>query len=229
MKNRKFKFEFYSSSIGSKANSSKFRSLKPGFILHNGIPAKPFPSTLSRPFTSTPPRKGDPLGFVALSFATPYPASLLTNPLAGSFILLMGMAATLFLATASLLPFFAQNPQYVEILRILDNIFGLYERFLAYEQNGIAILSANINNYTPETLTNFYFSLQELVTVRESLFNLLTRVINLPGMEFMARPVVDRANEIHEDLRLGGNNLMILLRDIEDRLNLPQEERIPTF
>jgi hypothetical protein len=212
MKDRKLKYKF---------DSSKSHYIKSDLVIHSGISARPFASTTSN--------KADPLGFVALSFATPYPPSLLANPLAGAFILLMGMGSTLFFLTSSLPLFFAQDPTYAEILCRLDNLFGLYETFLAYERSGIDIMLANLNNFTPETITNFYFSLQELVTVRESVFDLVTTAINSPEIEFLERPLVDRINEIHEDLRLGGNNLMSLLREIEDILNIPAEERIPYF
>jgi len=185
--------------------------------------------TSVRSFTSTSSRKGDPLGFVALSFATPWPPSLLADPFGCAFILLMGMGASLFFSASLLFPLFAQQPEYVEILRALDNVFGLQETFISYLMNGINILSGNLNNLAPEILTNYYFSLQELVTVTESLYNLLTDFINLPLIDFLDRPLIDRANEIHENLRLAGNNLMRLLRGIEDRLNIPQEERIPAF
>ena len=182
-----------------------------------------------RPFSSTTSRRGDPLGVTALAFGTPYPSSFLASPFGSTFIILMGMAATLFFVTGSLPEFFAQDPSYALILLRLDNIFNLYESFLLYEQNGINMLLTNLGNFSPETLRNFYLSLQELVTIRESLFSILDRLINLPEIELLGGPVLDRANQIIEDLRLGGNNLMGLIRDIEDILNISEQERIPSF
>ena len=182
-----------------------------------------------RPFSSTPSRKGDPLGITSLAFATAYSSSFLANPFGAAFILLMGMAATLFFVTRSLPDFFLQDPSYASILLRLDNIFNLYENFLLYEQNGINILLANLSNFSPETLRSFYLSLQELVTIRESIFFNLDHLINSPEIELLGGPILDRANQILEDLRLGGNNLMDLIRNLENRLNIPEEERIPSF
>ena len=204
-----------------KRNSFRFNYVKLGLLLHNKFPIRSFSSTLSR--------KGDPLGNLVVAFGTPYASSFLCNPLGGAFILLMGMASTLFFVTMSLPEFFAQDPSYAVIIQRLESIFLLYERFLSYEQSGIDMLLANLNNFSPETLNNFYLSLQELVTVRESLFSNLSNLINSPEIEFMEGPIVDRINQIFEDLRLGGNNLMSLVRNIEDRLNIVEEERIPLF
>jgi hypothetical protein len=182
-----------------------------------------------RPFSSTPSRKGDPLGFVVAAFSSPYAPSFLSNPLGTAFILLMGMAVTLFFLISSLPAFLASDPSYVLILQRVDSICLLLERFIPYEQNGVAILMASINNFTPETLNYFYLSLQELLTAREALFPLLSELVNSPEIEFLEPPVVDRINQNLEDFRLGGNNLMRLIRDIEGRLNIPEGERIPPF
>lgn len=191
------------------------------YVKHDKLPIRPFSSTSSR--------RGDPLGSLVAAFSVPYAPSFLCNPLGGAFILLMGMASTLFFVTMSLPEFFSQDPSYAIIIQRLENIFLLYERFLSYEQSGIDILLANLNNFSPETLNNFYLSLQELVTVRESLFSNLSNLINSPEIEFLERPIVDRINQIFEQLRSGGNNLMGLIRNIEDRLDIAEEERIPSF
>ena len=205
----------------SKRNLSRFDYVKSDLLLHNKLPIRSFSSTFSR--------RGDPLGSLVVAFSTPYASSFLCNPLGGAFVLLMGMASTLFFVTMSLPEFFAQDPSYAVIIQRLESIFLLYERFLSYEQNGIDILLANLNNFSPETLNNFYLSLQELVTVRESLFSNLSNLINSPEIEFLEGPIVDRINQIFEELRLGGNNLMGLIRSIEGRLNIAEEERIPLF
>lgn len=182
-----------------------------------------------RLFSTTSMRKADPMSTVVISFNTPYASSFMANPLGGAFILLMGMASTLFFVTAALPEFFAQDYSYALIIQRLENISLLHETFLAYERSGTDILLASMNNFSPEVLGNFYLSLQELVTVRESLFNILDNLMDSPDIQFMEEPIVDRINQIHEDLRLGGNNLMALIRNIEDRLNIVEEERIPSF
>jgi len=100
---------------------------------------------------------------------------------------------------------------------------------MSYELNGINVMLTSMSNFSPEVLNHFYLSLQELVTVREALFSYLADVINSPEIEFLPRPLVERIEQNMEDLRLGGNNLMALVRDIEARLNIPQAERIPSF
>lgn len=223
MRNEKLQFKLGVSSkkLDLKSNSSRLNVSKSDLVLHNGIPV--------RPFVSTSQKKVDPLGFVALSFATPYPPSLLANPLAGGFIILVGMAASLFLITSSLPQFFSQDPSYAQILCRLENIFLLYDTFLSFEQSEVNRMLVNLNNFTPETLTNFYFSLQELVAVRESVFEAVTNLINSPEIEFIERPLNVRINGIYQDLRSGGNSLMNLIRTIEDLLNIPEDDRIPSF
>lgn len=117
----------------SKSKLYKFPIDKSKVFLYNGIPAVPYPLTPVRPFSSTSVRKADPIGFTALSFFTPYTSSFLTNPFGGAFIVLIGMAATLYLTTSDLSLFLAREHTLGEILRQLDNLFLLYERFLALE------------------------------------------------------------------------------------------------
>ena len=85
----------------SKRNSSKFDYVKSDLFS--------FPL---RSFSSTPCRKGDPLGTTVVAFASSYASSLLSNPLGGSIVLLMGMATTLFLVVMDFPVFFAQDPPY---------------------------------------------------------------------------------------------------------------------
>jgi hypothetical protein len=148
------------------------------------------------------------------AFTTPYTPSLINNPLAGAFILLMGMAATLFFVITSSAEVYTQDPSFAFILQRLENILLLSERFLLYEQSGINILLANLNNFSPEILNSMYLSLQELVLVRESLASNFLHMVNMPIIEFMPGPLVDRINQNFADFRLGGNNLMVLVRNI---------------
>lgn len=209
-----------------KACSYISRQVKPRYIAQNLCT---FTKLSRRLFSSSSIRRGDPLSTVATAFATPYASSVLSNPLGGAIILLMGMATTLFFLTTSLPEFFASDPSYALIIQHLENIFLLYEMFLSYEQNLINILLTNIDNFSPEVISNFYLLLQELVTVRESIFPILSNLVNSPEIEFMEGPIVDRINQNFEGLRLGGNNLMDLIRNIEGRLNIPEEDRIPPF
>lgn len=182
-----------------------------------------------RLFSATPLNRADPLIFLAGSFAIPYPSNLLFNALSGTFISLIGMGSTLFFLTVSLSGFFSYNPEYGPVLQRLDNIFLLYENFISTEQQAINRFLVNFNNYTPENLSHWYFLLQEHITVREALFDALSNEINNSQIELTAGPVMDRINQIFEDLRSGGNNIMDLVRQIEGRLNIPEEHRIPSF
>src|SRR5215472_7282770 len=99
----------------------------------------------------------------------------------------------------------------------------LCETFIAYEQSLIDILMASMGNFSPEILNYFYLLLQELVTVRESLFSHLSDLISIPQIQFLnIEPLFERFDQVLEDFRFGGNRLMTLIRDVEDRLNIPE-------
>jgi len=187
--------------------------------------AKPF----VRLFSVSSIKRGDPIGFTVLAFINPYPPSVSLNIFADAFITLMGMAATLFFVTVSLPEFFTQDPSYALVIQRLDSIFLLYERFLLFEYNAITVFNSCLSNLSPEILRSLYFILQEHVTVRESIFSVLVDIINTPEIQFTNRVTIDRVDSILEDFRSGGNNLVILIRNIEDRLGIPEGERIPTF
>jgi len=169
------------------------------------------------------------LGVSVGAFAIPYASSLVFNPFVGAFVVLTGLAATLYFVTVNFSVFLTQDASYAFILQRLDYMFHLYDTLLVYEQNGIDLFMANMNNFSPESLRNFYLVFQELITVRESLFNALGNLLSTPEIEFLEGPILERANQILEDLRLGGNNLVGIIRILEDRLNIPEGERIPTF
>jgi len=205
----------------SKCNSYKLDYTQSNSLLHNGVPI--------RPFSSTPRRRADPLSTTVVAFGSSHAPSLLSNPLGCAFVLLTGMATTLFYLVAGLPGFFAHDPSLWHILQHIDNMLCLCEMYMSYEQSGINVMLASVSNFSPEVLNHFYLSLQELVTAREALFSYLGDVINSPEIEFLPRPLVERIEQNMEDLRLGGNNLMALVRDIEVILNIPQAERIPSF
>ena len=184
---------------------------------------------LVRSFSITSVRKGDPLSVTASAFSVPYAASLLSNPFGGAFIVLMGMGVALFCLTENLPEFFMQSQEYMAAIQRIDSILRLYETFLSYEQNGTAMLLANLDNFSPEVLANLYLSLQELITVRESAFVALNNIVDLPHVQFLGESIMNRIHDTLGDFRLSGNNLINLLRTIEDRLGIVEEERIPPF
>jgi hypothetical protein len=107
-------------------------------------------------FSTTCIRKGDPLGITVISYGYPYAQSLLFNPIGSAFIVLTGMAITLFFVTQSLGVSFMADPSYALLDQRLDAIFLLYERFFTQESLAINSLSANIDNYSTRELYNFY-------------------------------------------------------------------------
>jgi hypothetical protein len=146
-------------------------------------------------FTSTSSRRVDPLGTVALALATPYPPSYLFDPFSATLLVLLGMAGTLFFVSVSLVDFFASDPSYVMILQRIDNLLLFYETFLSKQEIAIDMMLANLNNIAPEALTNYYFSLQELVAVTESIFPVLSNEVNSPNIELLPEPLVIRINQ----------------------------------
>jgi hypothetical protein len=190
---------------------------------------KTAPKSQVRLFSSTSIRNGDPLGITAMALSVPYAAGFIANPLGGSFILLMGMGAAIFGLTTSFMTFAETNVDLGQILQRLDSIFCLYETFILFIQSGINILDTTLDNFTPEVLVYFYDSLQELITIVECLFAELNTLMVSPHVTLAGEPVVERGELILEDLRQVGNDLVALIRDIEDRLNLPEDHRLPSF
>ena len=86
----------------SKCNSYKFDYTQSDSLLHNGVPI--------RPFSSTPRRKADPLSTTVAAFSSSHAPSLLSNPLGCAFVLLTGLATTLFYLVGGLPEFFAHDP-----------------------------------------------------------------------------------------------------------------------
>ncbi len=203
-------------------NSFVYDCVLSSLLLHNKL-------LRIRSFATTVSRKGDPLGFMVAAFSHSYTPSLINNPLAGAFIILMGMAATLFFLVTSSPVGSVEDPSYAFILQRLDYILLLCERFVLEEQSGIDRLLTNLNNFAPDILYRIYLSLQEHVLARESLFSSFSILVDLPIIEFLPGPLVDRIHQNFEDFRLGGNNLMALIRSIEIRLDIPELDRIPSF
>ena len=181
-----------------------------------------------RSFSTTCVRK-EPLTTTSLAFSTPYSSSLLANPYGAAFILLMGMSVSLFFLTTGLTGFFEHGPELELVLERLESLFLLYEKFIAYERSGTDMFLVNINSFTPENLQAFYSLFQELVTTRESLFTQISKISTLPEITYLPDPIKDRIDDIYEDFRGSGNDLVALIRTIEDKLNIPVEQRLPSF
>ena len=181
-----------------------------------------------RPFSSTTARKADPVSTTAMAISVPYAAGFLSNPLSSSLIILTGMATAIFALTTSFIQF-AEINELGYILQYLDNLFSLYETYISVSQSGIDILGAALNNFTPEVLVYFYDPLQQVLALTERLFGELDTLLASPHVRFAGEPIVNRGELILEDLRSVGNDLISLIRDIETRLNIPEDQRVPTF
>jgi len=74
-----------------------------------------------------------------------------------------------------------------------------------------------------------YNGLLELITVRESFFRELSEIVSHAQIDLTNTPVIDRVNQTLEDLRLGGNDLVELARQLEYQLMIPAQRRFPEF
>jgi hypothetical protein len=198
------------------------------YSINNVIKDKLLIKPCVRSFSSSPLRKADPLSTTAMAISIPYAVGFVSNPFSLSLVLLTGMATAIFGLTASFITF-AETNELGLILQYLDNIFSLYETYISISQSGIDILRNALNNFAPEVLVYFYDPLQEVLTLTECLFAELNTLMTSPYVMYAGEPVVDRGESILENLRLVGNDLIGLIRDIENRLNIPEDSRVPTF
>ena len=182
-----------------------------------------------RPFKASSRRRVDPLSSTSLALATPYTSAFLAHPIGAAIIISVGMATTLYFITVSLGRSIESGDELAEFLRRIDIFFALFERFIASENAIINMLNVNMGNFNTEFLTACYSALKELVFLRESLFNVLNDLAGHRLMDSIDAPVVLNINLTLEDLRLGGNSIVILLREVEERLNIPANDRVPSF
>jgi hypothetical protein len=182
-----------------------------------------------RPFKASSRRRVDPLSSTSLALATPYTSVFLAHPIGAAIIISVGMAGTLYFLTVSFGRSIESGNELAEFLRRIDIFFALLERFVASENALINMLNVNMSNFSPEFLTACYSALKELVFLRESLFNALNVLAEHPLMDSVDAPVVLNINSTLENLRLGGNSIVILLREVEERLNIPANLRVPSF
>jgi hypothetical protein len=229
---KRYKDKFYSSSLSRynkriTVESNYIRSHK--VLLTTSIPIRPFSKTPIRPLSKTPIRKGDPLGTTVLAFGSPYASSLLSTPFGVAFIVLIGMGTCLYFVTESFSGFILQNPQTVLFMPRLENIILLYENFLGQLRHIISILSTDLSNLGPELLASLYLLVKELVTIIECAFISLNDFISLPVIQSLPGINMNRIHDILQELRSHGNTVMMLARQIETRLDIPEQERIPHF
>jgi hypothetical protein len=220
----KYRIKFYSCSRYNKRIAVKLNYInsdKTSLLKHTKIPI--------RPFSTTSIRKGDPLGTTGLAIGSSYSSSLLSSPFGVTFIAFLGMGACLLCAVTGFPGFVAQNPESILVMPQLENILFLFENFLGHLRNMITILSADLSNFSPELLASVYLLLKEFITIVECAFISLDDIIVLLETQSLPGIDMDRIQDILEELRLQGNTIMMLARQIETRLNISEQERIPRF
>ena len=178
----------------SKRNLSIFDCVRSNLLWHKKSDVRSFSYTFSR--------KGDPLGFMAVAYNVAYTPNLINNPLGGAFILLMGMSAILFFLVTGLPGVLMEDHSLAFIIQQLDSILLLCERLVLEEQRAVDLLLANLNNYAPgsELLYRICFLFQEHALARESLFSRFSILVDLPIIQFLPGPLIDR---IHGNFKRG--------------------------
>jgi hypothetical protein len=86
---------------------------------------------------------------------------------------------------------------------------------------------------SPEQLRILYPMVQELITILESIYSHGSGDPLGFSMDratyIRQRDLVDVMGPVFEQLRLREEDLVGLLRNIENRLNIPENERVPSF
>jgi hypothetical protein len=180
-----------------------------------------------RSFKASPKRRMDPLGYTAVA----YTPSFLASPIGAAIAILLGMTGTLFFLTVSLGRSLESGPdlELAEVLRLLDLVFALYDRLIGLERVLINRFHVGMNDFDPEVLAAYYSALRELIFFRECLFHVLSIFVDHHLIDSINAPIVGRINLTLEELRGGGNNLVVLLRELEERLNIPENLRMALF
>jgi len=137
-----------------------------------------------------------------------------------TLLVLVGMVTHLFYITQPM-PRFYTEPYFLDVVQSLSS---LYSSYIQLESHAITFILNNINLFSEEQLRNVYLILQELINIGERVNYLLQHWIDILGVDFAERDVLI---DISVEFRSEGNTLMGLLRNIEDRLNIPQNERMP--
>jgi hypothetical protein len=229
----------------------------------NNFRAYPFVCYSRRCFSRTPILRTDPvtlpLTATSLAFNVPYSPSVLANPLGVTFIILVGLATSLFFLSEPMYNFFLADPPTPFTYEQAYSIFCAYDTFLSREKIAISEMWNDLSNYSPELLRGFYFQIQELITVRElnfiTLFGffdhprvsrwfpinpvqdflpnapIMSNAILLPytEREYLERHIARSMFSTIAYYRRGGNDLFRLLRHMEDVLQVPFSQRIPVY
>jgi hypothetical protein len=181
------------------------------------------PKLLKRPFSTTSIRKSDPTLFTIISAGTPWdPFLVLSNPIGITLIVLVSMATALFYVTQPMPNIYMEIP-FPEVLQLLSSI---YHTYIELESLTTTFIVNNISMFSQEQLRNLYLILQEIVNIEEEIYYLLQHLIDILEEDSMEREV-DILIDLSQDFTFEGDNLMDLIRNLEDRLNIPHSERMP--
>jgi hypothetical protein len=189
---------------------------------------------LKKSFSSTSSRKADPLSTTVLAFGTPYDPSFLCSPAGGFFIMLVGLGTALFFLTQPYLDLFSQASNDAAFDRF-TLLFSVLERYVFHIHYFYDVVSSGINAgmASPEQLRILYPIVQELITILESIYSHGSGDplgFSMDRATFIRqRDLVDVMGPVFEQLRLREEDLVGLLRNIENRLNIPENERVPSF
>lgn len=173
-----------------------------------------------RLFSATSVKRSNPFLVTIMGTRTAWDIiSLLSNPVGTILFSFLAMAISLFDMTQPTVIINAGigDPESVEIFRDAYIIFVNYELYL------INFILNNIDLLNPESLRNVYLILQEVINVQEINYYLLERWIDSLGEELPERDILI---DLSQDFRNAGHNLMGILRNVEDRLNIPHDERM---
>lgn len=112
-------------------------------------------------------------------------------------------------------------------------LFSLSISFIAFEFDAVNLLYNNLENLNQEQLRDFYLIIQEVITIRERLISVINdEILADLGPRTATENGVRLAFQFHNfarHLRFRGTRLVNLLRDIENRLEIPENERVPSF
>lgn len=162
-----------------------------------------------RSFSATPVKKSDPVGAAVIA------TSVSLDPITISFIILVGMANILYIATCSFYSMYLQGtiPEYT-----FDNLRHLYEiyyTFSTFERETIEYASSNLDMFSTENLRRLYGLLRIILNERIRIYSLVEYWISVTRSENVRSDLTDFLT----DFRSEEENLVTLLRQIEDVLN----------
>jgi hypothetical protein len=109
-------------------------------------------------------------------------------------------------------------------LEAMQSLYGIYNAYIELDSHVTTFVVNNINMFNEEQLRSLYLIFQEIINIQERIYYLLQHWLNVLDGQHVD---TDSLTDIFVEFRFRGHNIIDLLRNIEDRLNIPQNERIP--